>query len=89
MADDSHWSWEAWAAAIAALPSMNKLLAFYEGGAVSCCEVLDAVWSYCQDKPEVAAQLVRTFQDHPDEYIRGIVGKGLQELLRQKNSDLA
>jgi len=87
MADDLQWTWEAWAAAIAALPSLSKLLALYEGGAVTCVEVLDAVWNYCHDKPEVATELVQVFQDHPDEYVRSIIGKFLKDLLRQKYGD--
>lgn len=88
MSDDLQWSWEAWSAAVAELPSVGKLLALYRGGAVSRHEVLDAVWNHCHDKPEIAAGLVHVFRDQPDEAIRWI-GKWLQDLLRQKYGDRA
>jgi hypothetical protein len=89
MADDVQRTSELWSAAIAVLPSVSKLLALYEGGAVTCCEVVDVVWNYCHDKPEVAAELVQVFQDHPDEYVRALIGGFLEDLLRQKYGDVA
>ncbi|HTU90280.1 MAG TPA: hypothetical protein VMF69_09420 [Gemmataceae bacterium] len=86
MADDLQWTSESWSAAIAALPSVNKLLALYEGGAVARLEILEAVYEYCHDKPEVAAELVQVFRDHTDESIR-FIGKWLEDLLRQKDGD--
>jgi hypothetical protein len=67
---------------------VSKLLALYEGGAVSRLEVLSAVWEYCHDKPDVAASLVQVFRDYPDEDIRPL-GKWLEGLLRERDGDLA
>lgn len=86
MADDVQWSWEAWSAAVAEMPSVGKLLALYESGAVSRHEVLNAVCYYCHDKPEIAAGVVQYFHDQPDESLRTI-GTWLQDLLQQKYGD--
>ena len=85
MSESVMWTPEAWASALAALrsqSSVGELLALYEGGAVTSLEVLNTVYEYCNDKPAIGAELVRVFQNYPDEYFRRIVGDGLAEALR-------
>jgi len=63
--------------------SVDELLALHEAGAVSSREIVAAVWTFCHDKPAVAAQLIQSLLEHPREAARGI-GDDIQNLLQAR-----
>jgi hypothetical protein len=80
------WTPDAWKAAVDAMrerSSATVILALYEAGGVTLCEMLAAAWEQCHDKPALRAELVRQFRSCPDEDVVRTVGGGLEELAAQ------
>jgi hypothetical protein len=63
--------------------SVAEILALYDGGAITVCEVLQGVWSQCHDNPALRTELIRQFREYPGEYIANLVGGGLEKLAAQ------
>jgi hypothetical protein len=75
-----------WTSALAAMrerASVTEILALYNGGSITVCEVLDGAWSQCHDDATLRRELVRQFRAYPDKYIADFVAGGLENLAAQ------
>jgi hypothetical protein len=81
-----NWSHTAWVAALAAMrerSSAAEILALYGSGAITGMEVLSGAWEQCHDQPALRAELIRQFQNHPDEHVARSIGDSLEKLAVQ------
>jgi hypothetical protein len=64
--------------------STAEMLVLWEEGLISCLEMTDVAWEACWDRPDLQRELIRQFQQYPDERVARSVGIWLAEIAAER-----